>query len=503
MEAGLASLVRVGGRSWEHDPLYREGLWQHARDARGLLGALATMGHDGGPGLPALVEQSLGLVERAAALPRPPGDVVAALAEARLSCLPALPTYGAVDAALREGDRQTLIGPDTGWRLLRGTREPGGAPDWMQPEHDDADWEHAVLPVGDGHAEVKTVLADRQGRYTSVYARRRFDAGLPAAWSALELRVRHDAGFIAYLNGVEIYREAAGGSGTPMPHDAVATRRARVRPDEITLMVAVELLRPSENVIALQGLAAAPGAELFLDAQLEGLRSPAPRRDRALLDAARPAPGAFARAWRYLEARLEQRAGRAAAVEKLRTLLDEDPESVELQARLAECLRASGQEAEAARLLRRALASGASFPDDNAARLADAARSALRRPSRDLAQHLLAARWALRAERLHSPLDPQSTAWSGAGFYRLGLYEESLERLNLSRSLFQATLGGKEYPAVISFLAMTLVRLGRADEARRVFQVLSDPRRTDPWSGSPHVLEAARLLGAPLGELRR
>ena len=146
--------------------------------------------------------------------------------------------------------------PDGGWRFLKGTSEPPAS--WNAPSFDDSAWPTGPAGIGYGDGDDVTVLDDMQGRYTTVYLRKRFQVADPSSLKGnLILSVLVDDGCVAYLNGVEAARfNAPGKAGDPIPSTAVAsqTHEAGSAPIQFSLNAQRERLRAGENVLAIQVL---------------------------------------------------------------------------------------------------------------------------------------------------------------------------------------------------------------------------------------------------------
>ncbi|MBI4604200.1 MAG: CotH kinase family protein [Planctomycetes bacterium] len=103
------------------------------------------------------------------------------------------------------------------------------------------------------------------GRSASAYVRVPFDVAPGLEVESLLLRMRFDAGFVAYLNGVEVARRNA---PPALSFDSRAT--AARAPDDVLVPQDFDLsshrglLRPGTNVLAVHGLNDAPGSPSFL-----------------------------------------------------------------------------------------------------------------------------------------------------------------------------------------------------------------------------------------------
>lgn len=112
-----------------------------------------------------------------------------------------------------------------------------------------------------------------RGVNASAYIRVPFQVAVPPAFDSLQLRVQHDAGFVAYLNGVEVARRNADSSVWNATAAAPRSRAAVRRFEEIDLSGAAALLRPGANVLAFHGLNESAADESFLiRAELLGLQ---------------------------------------------------------------------------------------------------------------------------------------------------------------------------------------------------------------------------------------
>jgi len=179
-------------------------------------------------------------------------------------------------AGLAEAQHVRLVGDGEEWTFFRGVTEPAGAAgEWQGLHYDDSAWETGVPAFGFSDRDDVTALADMNGRYVSLYARRRFALGvaplpdgivavpgmafcpggggpLPAL-DHLWLAVDYDDGFVAYLNGVEIARRGLGQPGSFVPHDALAGNHEAGTMEIVDVSHALGLIEPGENVLALQG----------------------------------------------------------------------------------------------------------------------------------------------------------------------------------------------------------------------------------------------------------
>jgi len=81
----------------------------------------------------------------------------------------------------------------------------------------------------------------------------------------------------------------------------------------------------------------------------------------------------------------------------------------------------------------------------------------------------------------------------GVAQYRTGLFEEAHATLTRSDKLNDG------HPADLAFLAMTLTRLGRVDDAQRQLERLRALMRQDPWATDPQSLRLLREVQVVAG----
>ncbi|HEY2147845.1 MAG TPA: chitobiase/beta-hexosaminidase C-terminal domain-containing protein, partial [Pirellulales bacterium] len=111
----------------------------------------------------------------------------------------------------------------------------------------------------------------------SAFVRVPFNVTDPTAFNSLDLRMKYDDGFVAYLNGVEVARRNAGGTaGTPLAWNAAATATQTSAQaivfEDIDVSSFLNLLVAGTNVLAIQGLnsSAADGSFLMMPSLLGG-----------------------------------------------------------------------------------------------------------------------------------------------------------------------------------------------------------------------------------------
>ncbi|HZV71361.1 MAG TPA: lamin tail domain-containing protein [Saprospiraceae bacterium] len=112
------------------------------------------------------------------------------------------------ETALNEGDL---------WRLFIGTENPPA--DWTSLTFDDSAWDNAQGGFGYGDDDDVTTIPDST---LAFYYRHRFNVADPAKLDSAILSMDYDDAFIAYLNGIEIFRSSNMPDGTP-DYTTVAT----------------------------------------------------------------------------------------------------------------------------------------------------------------------------------------------------------------------------------------------------------------------------------------
>ena len=121
------------------------------------------------------------------------------------------------------------------WRYFKGTAEPApppSPPTWATTGYDDSLWLSGPSGFGYGPdctAQRGTTLSDMENPpstpgYMSIYVRKRFDVGNPAAVTSLSVGLDYDDSAIVYINGTEVARTASMGGtvGTPTAFSAPA-----------------------------------------------------------------------------------------------------------------------------------------------------------------------------------------------------------------------------------------------------------------------------------------
>ena len=165
-------------------------------------------------------------------------------------------------------------------RLL--VREAGAYPrvgntiPWQSAGYDDLNWQSGNGPFGFGTSfSIGTnVSGEIQNFSPSLYLRKNFNvsAGNAASGATLQLDVRYDDGFIAYLNGVEVARRNMGFPGMFAYRDQPAyIARSSTAVTTINLGTASSLLQEGDNLLSIQvhNQTASGGGDILLAADLK------------------------------------------------------------------------------------------------------------------------------------------------------------------------------------------------------------------------------------------
>ena len=117
-------------------------------------------------------------------------------------CITALLCIGWMYAAAAEGASTATISEGDEWQYFKGTEKPPSK--WNYLSYDATGWLKGRTGFGYGAADFNTSLNDMKGIYQTVYARREFPINDPLHVRAMNLRVRCDGPFAAYINGIEV-----------------------------------------------------------------------------------------------------------------------------------------------------------------------------------------------------------------------------------------------------------------------------------------------------------
>ena len=145
---------------------------------------------------------------------------------------------------------RTLVPTDSSWETT-----------WFLPETDDSAWDEGLTGIGFDRSGDFTSLIETDvetqmyGLNNSVYTRIEFEVPDPEQLAFMDLAMKYDDGFVAYLNGTPI--ASANGPGQPR-WDSAATRahsdNEAVEFEVFDVSAALEAIQPGRNILAIQGL---------------------------------------------------------------------------------------------------------------------------------------------------------------------------------------------------------------------------------------------------------
>jgi serine/threonine protein kinase/WD40 repeat protein len=307
-------------------------------------------------------------------------------------------SYGGLDAVLAAP--RFLVPEGAVWSFHRGREEPSPGLEWTTLDFDDSRWQRGASGIG-GYStqnpETSTSLTDQVNSFTTLYLRHVFErdtvpspldpalrpaaslpesAGIAPSSFAIHppegtgerieklfFGLRFEDGFVAYLNGREIARHAAGQPGERLSCDALASRVIDYRQDFLSRLDA-SLLAPGRNVLAVQGLTHTPDSLIFLLPILAAATAPDEARDRSRTERLPREGGGAPVLAVYRQGRLFQRTGKLddaiAAFEHAASL---DPASPEPLLRRLECHRLLGELEWAESVAREKIAGGKLIDD--------------------------------------------------------------------------------------------------------------------------------------------
>ncbi len=156
------------------------------------------------------------------------------------------------------------------WRYLDTGVYPGT--NWMTAAYNDSGWSNGTAILGYGEGNETTIIGYgdvNTNKYPTYYFRRAFTVSNPAAFTNLLLEVLRDDGAVAYLNGVEVFRNN-------LPTGAVTQVTRALQAVEPTAYIAtnlpVGLLRTGYNLLAVEmHQVCADSSDLNFDAAISGL----------------------------------------------------------------------------------------------------------------------------------------------------------------------------------------------------------------------------------------
>ncbi|MGI9242498.1 MAG: lamin tail domain-containing protein [Verrucomicrobiales bacterium] len=142
--------------------------------------------------------------------------------------------------------------------------------DWMMPAFNDAAWATGVTGVGFDSSKYLPLIgvdtkAEMHGQNATVYMRMEFDVTDPTVYGLLQLHMKFDDGFVAYLNGVKLLEQNA--PADLAWNSAATTSGQEALVDEYDVFdVSSGLgeLVAGTNVLAIHGMNGSAGSSDFL-----------------------------------------------------------------------------------------------------------------------------------------------------------------------------------------------------------------------------------------------
>jgi hypothetical protein len=166
---------------------------------------------------------------------------------------------------------QVLVESGQTWRYFKGKSEPSsqvGA--WRQLGFDDSAWLEGATMIGFGSGgSYRTTLTDMQKNYSTVYLRKTFTVDDLSAVGSLDMEVKYNDGFVAWINGTLV---ASGNvSATDLAYSAT-TGRAKSVSSFATIALPPDpnaYLKAGQNVLAVHLLnMTLTNTNCYLDARL-------------------------------------------------------------------------------------------------------------------------------------------------------------------------------------------------------------------------------------------
>ncbi len=173
--------------------------------------------------------------------------------------------------AVVKPSEQVLVESGQTWRYFKGKSEPSSQVGvWRQLGFDDIAWLEGATPVGfgSGGGSYRTTLTDMQKNYSTVYLRKTFTVDDLSTVGSLEMQVKYNDGFVAWVNGVLV---ASGNvSATDLAYNATTGRAKTVSSfATVALPDPNAYLKAGQNVLAVHLLnMTLTNTNCWLDARL-------------------------------------------------------------------------------------------------------------------------------------------------------------------------------------------------------------------------------------------
>ncbi len=154
---------------------------------------------------------------------------------------------------------QVLAGQGTGMRYLANSSDPAFGLDWIQPAFDDSTWPVGVYGVGyeSGTGAENLIQTTVPSSSRSVYTRYVFDVADVSVVSSMLIGADYDDGWVAWINGVEVYRSpempagAAAWDTGPTLHEASNAFEPIYEPYQDVSTLGIPALQNGTNVLAV------------------------------------------------------------------------------------------------------------------------------------------------------------------------------------------------------------------------------------------------------------
>lgn len=162
----------------------------------------------------------------------------------------------------------TTDGIGTNWRSQVTYNDSG----WMSTPTDatktgGVGYEINTSDIDSGVPYISYNVQDKMhNKYTSVYIRIPFTVAAQqrAMWNYMTLKMRYDDGFIAYINGTEVYRKNFSDTNTPVWNSSALENHDNGHMESFSLNNYLSVLKDGDNLLAIQGLNVSKGSTDFL-----------------------------------------------------------------------------------------------------------------------------------------------------------------------------------------------------------------------------------------------
>jgi hypothetical protein len=185
---------------------------------------------------------------------------------------------------------ETVIPFNSSWKYLKGITEASSPVSaWRALSFNDTTWESGAAPFYYGEPLSGTLIDDMTNAvngYRCVFTRKTFDIADPGALAGFKLNIHIDDGFIAWINGTEVFRyNVPIGEPTRLTLASLA-----IEPQfQLRVLTNLSMLLPGQNVLAIQAFnSAANSSDLVLDAELTAF---APDNIAPVIASVTPTPG--------------------------------------------------------------------------------------------------------------------------------------------------------------------------------------------------------------------